>query len=409
MDEKKDLAGEQDGRISRRCVFFIGGYEPKTPMAFFERLAREISHFEATWDVETSTTDVSLPSVDVGRATVVTSSKADSWQVTTEFHFLGLDSIVTADAARPLPVRVLRYLVAFFDYWLSGTAFSIFAKSWRFGLYFLYPFAVIAFFFLAVLFVSSVALRFAGMNAPGLSALIALLALFPLLASLGKRWSVTHLMDLWSFSLEYVRGRRPEAEALLERYAAIVAETTNARQFDEILFIGHSTGGGLILDIAARSLKAEPRITRRGAEVGLLTLGSTALKFGLHPAGAAYRNKVQSLVDEAPLRWSEFQCLVDVINFYRTNPVVDMGLKPREKSNSPAFPVVRKVHLQDMLGQEAYRRIRGRFFRIHYQFISANRRRYYYDFFQICFGPFPMSAISGDPATTLFVDRKAAR
>jgi hypothetical protein len=118
---------------------------------------------------------------------------------------------------------------------------------------------------------------------------------------------------------------------------------------------------------------------------------------------------VQSLVDEAPLKWSEFQCLVDVINFYRTNPVVDMGLKPREKSNSLAFPVVRKVHLQDMLGQEAYRRIRGRFFRIHYQFISANRRRYYYDFFQICFGPFPMSAISGDPLTTVFPDRKAAR
>jgi hypothetical protein len=399
---------EQNGTISRRCVFFIGGYEPKTPNAFFERLAREIGHFEATWDVETSITDISAPSSDVRRATVVAFSKEEAWRVTTEFHFLGLDPIVTADAARPLPVRVFRYLVAFFDYWLTGTAFSIFAKSWRFGLYFLYPFVMTALFFLMSLLASSAALRFAGVDVPGVSASIAFLAVFPLLATLGRRWSVTHLMDLWSFSLEYVRGLRPETEALLERYAGIVAEATAARQFDEIILVGHSTGGGLILDIAARSLKAAPDMARRAAEVSLLTLGSTALKFGLHPAGAAYRKKVQSLVDEASLKWSEFQCLIDVINFYKTNPVEDMGLKPRGRRGSSVFPIVRKVHLRDMLGKAAYQRIRGKFFRIHYQFISANRRKYYYDFFLICFGPYPMSAMPSDPGTSVFPTEEAA-
>jgi hypothetical protein len=394
--------------IRSRCVFFVGGYEPKTPKAFFERLEREMGHFEATWGVETSTTNVALPSVDVGSATVVT-SKAGSWQVTTEFQFFGLDSIVTRDFARPLPVRVFRYLVAFFDYWLSGTAFSIFAKSWRFGLYFFYPFAVTSFFFLAVLLASFAALRFAGIDAPGVPALIALLALLPLLSTLGKRWSVTHLMDLWSFSLEYLRGRRPEAEALMEHYAAIVAKTVNAQQFDEIILVGHSTGGGLILDIAARSLKAEPGLARRAAEVSLLTLGSTALKFGLHPAATTYRNKVQSLVDETSLQWSEFQCLIDVINFYKTNPVMGMGLRPRVQSDSSAFPIVRKIHLRNMVGRTAYKRMRGRFFRIHYQFISANKRKYYYDFFQICFGPSPMSAISSDPDAAVFPAREAAR
>jgi hypothetical protein len=409
MDGRREnFAGERTGMIRRRCVFFIGGYEAKTAKAFFERLQREMRHFEATWGVETSTTNVALPSVDVGSARVV-ASKAGSWQVTTEFRFFGLDSIVSANAARLMPVRVFRYLVAFFDYWLSGTAFSIFAKSWRFGLYFLYPFAVAAFFFLAILFVSSAGLRFAGIDTSGLPVLIALLGLWPLLATLGKRWFVTHLMDLWSFSLEYLRGRRPEAEALMDRYAAIVVETANAQQFDEIIFVGHSTGGGLILDIAARSLKAEPGIARRAAEVSLLTLGSTALKFGLHPAGAAYRNKVQSLVDETPLQWSEFQCLIDVINFYKTNPVADMGLKPRAQSNPSPFPIVRRIHLRDMLEPAAYKRMRGRFFRIHYQFISANKRKYYYDFFQICFGPSPMSAMSNDPDVAVFPAREAAR
>ncbi len=211
MDEENNLTGEQDGRISRRCVFFIGGYEPKTPQRLFSSVWRGNKPFRS--DVECRDVDGGcLPAFSRRRPGdsrhVV---QGGSRQVTTEFHFLGLDLIVTADAARPLPVRVLRYLFAFFDYWLSGTAFSIFAKSWRFGLYFLYPFAVIAFFFLAMLFASSAALRFAGVDVPGLSALIALLALFPLLATLGKRWSVTHLMDLWSFSLNISAGgdRRP--------------------------------------------------------------------------------------------------------------------------------------------------------------------------------------------------------
>lgn len=398
---------EQNGTISRRCVFFIGGYEPKTPNAFFERLEREKRYFEATWDVQTSMTEISLPSADVGKATFVTVSKADGWQTTTEFYFLGLDSIVTADAARPLPVRVFRYLVGFFDYWLTGTAFSIFAKSWRFGLYFLYPFVVTVLFFLLAYMASSAALRLAGLDLPGAAALIALLAVFPLLATLGRRWSVTHLLDLWSFSREYVRGRRPEAEALLERHAAVAAEATAAGQFDEILFIGHSTGGGLILDMAARTLEAAPDLARRAPEVTLLTLGSTALKFGLHPSGTAYRKRVQRLADEAPLQWSEFQCLTDVINFYKTNPLRDMGLTPG--SHASAFPIVRKVHLRDMLGDAAYAHVRGRFFRVHYQFISANRQPYYYDFFQICFGPFPTSAMHNGPNINVFPDREAAQ
>jgi hypothetical protein len=97
-----------------------------------------------------------------------------------------------------------------------------------------------------------------------------------------------------------------------------------------------------------------------------------------------------------------------VINFYKTDPVEDMGLKPRGQRGSSVFPIVRKVHLRDMLGKAAYQRIRGRFFRIHYQFISANRRKYYYDFFLICFGPYPMSAIRDDPGTSVFPAEEVA-
>ncbi|MEQ1940860.1 lipase [Mesorhizobium sp. VNQ89] len=399
--------------IGRRCVFFIGGYDPKTPAAFFRRLSREMELFETTWDVQSSRSDVATPEGDVGILTVTSSHRQAAhpqndayelpaedrdWQVTTDFYFLGLDSIVTTDAARPLSVRLFRYLVAFFDYWLTGTAFSFFSRSWRFALYFLYPFVTTVFLFLVAFFASSAVLRFLGIDSLAIAMLIALVALFPLLATLGKRWSVTHLMDLWSFSSEYLRGKRPEAERLMDRYAAIVAQAAKAQPYDEIILVGHSTGGGLILEMAARSLVADPLLASRDAGVSLLTLGSTALKFGLHPAASAFRARVQTLVDEPALGWSEFQCLIDVINFYNTDPVVEMALRPRS-SGGAAFPVIRKVHLRDMMGVSRYRQIRRRFFRIHYQFIMGNAQRYFYDFFHICFGPDPLWAITPAAST----------
>lgn len=393
--------------ISRRSVFFIGGYEPKTAQAFFERLRRGMRHFESTWGVEVSASDPSLYSPDAGMASVVASGP-EGWRVTTDFHFLGLDSIVTQGFARPLHQRLLAYLRTFFDYWLSGTAFAIFARSWRFGLYFLYPFAVTCLFLLAVFFASRAVLDLAGIDVPGLSLVVALLALLPLLATLGNRWSVPHLMDLWSFSLQYLRGRRPDAEAMLRTYAGIVATAVKDGQYDEILFVGHSTGGGLILDLAARSLEADPSLASR-AEVSLLTLGSTALKFGLHPAAKPFRKKVQSLVDEPGLRWSEFQCLIDVINFYGTDPVREMGLKPRARDAATAFPLVRKIYLSAMMGPSEYQRMKGRFFRIHYQFISPNTQRYYYDFFMICFGPHLLSSVGGEPGVDIFPQQEAGR
>lgn len=377
--------------INRRCVFFIGGYDRNSPQTFFKRMQREVKHFERTWDVETSLSGISDSSADVASITVVT-AKPDIWKVTTDFYFLGLDRLVARDAQRFLPVRVFKYLVAFCDYILSGTAFSFFAKSWRFALYFLYPAVGAAFLFVALWLVASGILHLAGLGSSIWPTIVALVAFFPVLATIDRRMMITHLMDLWSFSREYLRGYRSEADELLENYASLVSEITSKQQFDEIVFVGHSTGGGLILDIVARALQRDPALISRAANMSVLTLGSTALKFGLHPAAKDFRGKVKSLVDETRLKWWEFQCLVDVINFYKTSPVEAMGLSRPKTDKRPGFPIVQKVHLRDMIDQASHKRMRGNFFRIHYQFVSANLLRYYYDFFMICFGPHPVPA-----------------
>ena len=151
--------------------------------------------------------------------------------------------------------------------------------------------------------------------------------------------------------------------------------------------------GALILEIAAHALALEPRIGQHGPRVTVLTVGSTALKIGLHPAAHTFRRRVQSLVDAPAIQWIECQAHTDVINFYKTDPVAAMDL---QSQRSDAFPQVHVVRVRDMLQPEAYKRFKFNLFRVHYQFIMANTRRYAYDFFMMCCGEQLFAEMLGD-------------
>lgn len=374
-------------RVTKRRVFFIGGYEPITADNFFSRMTRELKRFEATWDA----TAVLSPSqrADAGHSTTAwfTTNLADN-RIETEFTFLALDDIVLADFAKPIWIRLGLYLRAFFDNVITGTLNKFFMNSWRVALFFLYPpfllavFACIA--IIAATLVSS--LGFPGSDLA--AALIGIAVFVALLRYPGDRLILAHLMDLWSFLRSYVHRRTRRVDSRIKHWAQEVATCACNGQFDEILLIGHSTGGALILDVAATAFAIDSPKVSENTKITILTVGSIALSVGLHPAAGWFRTKVQKLSRQHRISWVEYQALEDVINFYKTDPFTEMKL---ESDRKEPFPIVEPVRIRKMLQSDFYNRIMRNYFRVHYQFIMANDRRYKYDFCMICFGPFLLS------------------
>lgn len=365
----------------------IGGYEPKSSGAFYARTERELKRFCETWGVTAEV--LSKGDRDDGRiANIRIATSHGEGRVETDWNFFVWNDIVLGDFAKPFWYRIPRYWLTFADYVLSGTFIRILFLAWRFALYFLYPAVMHLIFGLAGWLTGRLV---AGFGFPGSLAAgwaTGIIVALGLWRTVGERYYVRHLGDLWSFSRNFVWGYRKDAEAALDHLADRIAERARAGIDEEILLVGHSTGGGLILDAAARALARFPELGEQGPRLQILTVGSTALKIGMHPAARAYRTRVQTLVDARQVRWSEWQALTDIINLYKSDPVKAMGLKPRPKNRvTGRFPRVVLVRIRDMLQPDAFRRVSKNFFRVHYQFIMGNTKRYAQDFYMACCGP----------------------
>ena len=136
----------------------------------------------------------------------------------------------------------------------------------------------------------------------------------------------------------------------------------------------------LAIDVLDRALRLEPRLGQDRSAVAFISVGSSIPKIGLHRAAARFRAAVERVANAPAIFWGEYQTLTDVMNFYKVDPVTDMGLKGRS-------PVIRQVRVKAMLDPAAYRRIKRNLFRVHNQFVSANDRRAAYDYFMLLCGP----------------------
>lgn len=366
--------------VKHRCILYLNGYESVAPEHYHRRFAREFKRFEATWNVTGKVSECEF-STDNLIARWQTEASGPNWRTRAEYLLLRWDDVVAADRSRPDWKRVPRGLLALLDFIVSGTAFAYFRANPRYFFFFLYP-IVLFFALLATGYAAAVVAFDWGLPryfAAFLGVAVAILLVrFP-----GRLLYFDYILDDWSFAIDYIRQRTP-LEARLEVFARELVARSADRQYDEIIVSGNSLGAALMHDVVARALQINPDLGATGAPIWLMSTGSSLLKVGLHPAATFLRDAVTRVIAQARLSWVEYQALVDVINFYKTNPAQEMRLPDRSK------PTVQIVRIRAMLEEATYKRFRGDFFRIHRQFVMGNERRYFYDYFMICCGPLPL-------------------
>jgi hypothetical protein len=377
--------------IARRHVFHVAGYDPNDISAQHRRFRRELAKFAATWNVSGSTSEVARQD-DVASWTATT--RGPNWAVETTFEPLDWHDIVRADLARPALPRLAAGAAVFADFILSGTFFRYFAARYRYAYFFLVPFVDVVLFAVAgalIGYALAGALSLAGLARAAAAIAIALALFWLLMRWPGRRWRVEHGLADWIFARDYMRGRRADIEARLDRFAERLLACVNAGKVDEIVVVGHSLGATFVVDLITRALRRDPDLARRGPALAVLTIGATIPKLALHPQGGRLRDCAEKVAREPDLFWVEYQARDDAISFYKFHPVALRAIGP---DGDPIQPVVRRVQFHQMMSRRDFRRYRLSFMRLHYQFVMANAQRATYDYFMIACGPLPLRAIA---------------
>ena len=159
-----------------------------------------------------------------------------------------------------------------------------------------------------------------------------------------------------------------------------MCEAARGGDADEILVVGHSLGAALAIDLLDRALLIDPKLGEGRTRVSFLSIGSSVPKIALHRAATRFRAAVERVANAPAIFWGEYQALTDVMNFYKVDPVIDIGIKGKS-------PVICQVRVKAMLDPAVYRRVKRNFYRVHCQFVSGNDRRAAYDYFMFTCGP----------------------
>ena len=371
-----------DSLVKHRCVILIEDYEPVDVAQQYANFHKGLKRFSQTWNVTTRISPIKMEG-DGAIAVWNIETEAPNWKVATEFRLLKWSDTIGKEFRLWNLDGAWRAIKAIFDCVRSGTFWRYFRLNWRFGLLFFYP-------VLAVLSFTAVAFWLTGMlgtfeipYAPFLGFVIAA-ALFIAFFEWFDRIVLPHVVEMWIVLHELVYLERTNLTERLGIFSRDITEKLESNGFDEIVIVGHGIGAVLQPVIVDRAFWALPEFGKDGRSVSLLSLGSLLLAVGLHPEASTVVGPVARIARDRWVYWAEYQSREDVFSFPGSNPVTEL-------IGEFGKPVLQNIRFKDMIGTDTRRQFSRIVFGNHRQFIRANSKRYFYDFFMVCCGPFTLS------------------
>lgn len=380
----------EQGRVRRRRMFYIPGYDPIHPRRY-----RELYRKEGAAQSGISGYEIALE----GRR----GTDAYGWRVTstqegarveTEVDVLTWSDIVRESMSDSIGATYLQLMRTAWTYIGSGALFRLMRLRKGPVIAALYPVAVLLLQGLAALTAGALSawavLALWGWLLPP-SALRWLPALAVALAAviLVLRWFRRHDGKVYAWYLMHdyahtasLRGAWPPAmqERLVifrDRIAAALQE-----DIDEVLVVGHSSGAHLGVSILADLIRSGP-VPVQGPALSFLSLGQVVPMVSFLPDAHSLRADLAFLSMRDELTWVDVSAPGDGCTFALCDPVAVSGVAPEGQR----WPLVLSAAFSKTLSPERWQELRRRFFRLHFQYLCAFDLPGDYDYFRITAGP----------------------
>lgn len=386
--------------LLRRHIVHISGFEPVPPEVLTRRVTSGLQKFASLWKATTTRSEPALSS-DGRKITYDVTAAGPNWRTETRYTVLRWDELMAPYVGQPWLKRVTSGYRALLGLAFNGTIRRYFRAYVRYGLFVIYPFLVLGLFAVLAILLGVAAAVLGIPAAPVTAPFVAIVAFCLLMRFGGNYFYLDFALADWAFAADLARGAVAGLDAVVESFAAEVRRAVDDHEADEVLLSSISLGAVMMVEAIGRVLADDPGLlAREGARIAFLSVGSSILKIGLDPAAAPLRETVGRVGAEPDLFWAEYQAKVDFINFHKTDPVADLGHPPTGR------PIVRAVRMRDMMSREDYKRAQRNMLLIHRQFVMPNGQRYFYDFYQICFGPLTLRrrVTLGDKAASAFAE-----
>ena len=397
-----------DHRVRRRAVYYVSGFDPKGPNWYHGTYRRQ-SKLQSL---------LSGMTIDVGQrragddhvASWRINAIEDGQRVETDYLFLRWDDIMRDHWPKGTWKMCRLAFSNLYGYLRSGVLWRVYKTAWPTFICAFYPSAFligVVFLLLVVATLAVLGLASAISLPTWLLALVGfglmVLGLHFLVPVLDKRFAIHWLTRIYAFTLVQARCGPPELNERLDLFADQLVRTVREGDHDEVLIVGHSTGGQTAVSLLAKALIRDPELARGSTSVSFLTLGSSIAMLGWQPQAEWFRDEIETVSNAQDLSWVDFSAAQDGACFaLRNQASLSLGVDETELTNRPK---VLSIKLFDLFSKERFARIRLNFFQVHFQYLMAGEKLAEYDYFAITAGSKTLANRFGNRTTTMNFDR----
>lgn len=383
------LTARDTGQVRKRRVFYIPGFDPLQTRRY-----RQFYRTEGPAQAAISgyALDVGRKRGDAAHGWSV-SAQIDGESVTAEVEVLAWADIIGGSMRRTIPATYGQMLRTAWIYVASGALFRLGRLRKGPTLAALYPVVMLT--LQAVLAglsgwgiglgLAMVLPGWAGGVAGWGAGLALAWAMLRLFQRADRRFLAYYLMHDYAFSAGLWGAYPPALEARMAEFGARIRAAME-EEGDEVLVVGHSSGAILGVSILADLIRAG--LPARGPVLSLLTLGQVVPMVSFLPEAKRLRADLAFLSTREEVTWVDVTAPGDGCAFALCDPVAVSGVAPEGKR----WPLVISCAFTQTFSPERWRRMRFRWFRLHFQYMCAFDRPGDYDYFRITAGPLTLRA-----------------